>query len=72
MSIVKYLVAALLLVGCSAAQVGQDVSCSPDADLWFAQKLAMTCQGRVLSECPESDSIGDEYERKAELECSQQ
>jgi hypothetical protein len=72
MSICKYLVVGLLLVGCSAAQVGHDVSCSPKADVWFAQNLATTCQGRVLSECPESDAVGDEYERKAELECSQQ
>ena len=68
--------AAILLlvfgVACSGAQVREAATCSPKADAWFAQELVTVCQGRVLSECPEADAIGETYEGKAELECSKQ
>lgn len=65
--------AAILLlvfgVACSGAQVREAATCSPKADAWFAQELVTVCQGRVLSECPEADAIGETYELKAEKEC---
>jgi len=65
-------IAPALPLACSGAQVREAATCSPKADAWFAQELVTVCRGRVLSECPESDAIGETYEGKAELECSKQ
>lgn len=64
--------AGLLGAACEGAKpLAADASCSPKADAEFAADLALKCKGKPLSECPEADAIGDEYEKKAEEECSQ-
>jgi hypothetical protein len=58
------------LTGCGGAQpVVKDASCSPNADAWFGAELVKVCKGMALSECPEADSIGEDYELRAAKEC---
>jgi hypothetical protein len=61
----------LWLMGCGLgpSEVAEDASCSPNADLWLGAELAKVCKGLTLSECPEADSIGEDYELRAEREC---
>ena len=65
----------LWLMGCGASQpVVKDATCSPNADAWYGAELLKVCideSGKRLpvSECPEADAIGDDYEVRAEEEC---
>lgn len=61
------------LFGCAPAEpakVVDDAKCSPNADAWHQLALWQTCGRTPVEQCPESDGIGEEYERRALEECT--
>lgn len=63
----------LWLMGCGreAPKVVDPLVCSPESDAWYALSLRQTCGNATVAECPEADGLGDEYEQRAEEECSE-
>lgn len=62
-------IAGALAFGCAGAAPAV-VTCSPRADAWFAATLTEKCRGVPLADCGIAAAIGDEYERRAEAECT--
>jgi hypothetical protein len=68
MSICKYLVVGLLLIGCSGAQTAKEAAtCSPNAELWWEVEMAKVCGTDPDCESPKLDQ---EYLYRECMECA--